>query len=63
MFWLNFYINRAGRKLPEKQLAKLEAEKDELRGIKKNFAALPILKYDCQSFSTCISLIKDLNVT
>jgi Protein of unknown function (DUF3175) len=31
MSMLNFYINRAGRKLPKKQLAVLERAKDELR--------------------------------
>lgn len=31
MSMLNFYINRAGRNLPEKQLHVLEKAKDELR--------------------------------
>ncbi|MBI3772107.1 MAG: DUF3175 domain-containing protein [Gammaproteobacteria bacterium] len=31
MSMLNFYINRAGRKLPPEQRARLEAAKDELR--------------------------------
>lgn len=31
MSMLNFYINRAGRKLPPAQKARLEAAKDELR--------------------------------
>jgi hypothetical protein len=31
MSMLNFYINRAGRQLPEQRLACLEAAKDELR--------------------------------
>ena len=31
MSMLNFYINRAGRKLPKKQRAVLERAKDELR--------------------------------
>ena len=33
MSMLNFYINRAGRKLPKKQLAVLERAKDELRRV------------------------------
>ena len=33
MSMLTFYINRAGRNLPEKRLARLEAAKDELRGL------------------------------
>jgi len=33
MSMLNFYINRAGRKLPAMQRARLEAAKDELRVI------------------------------
>ena len=31
MSMLNFYINRAGRKLPQAQRARLEAAKEELR--------------------------------
>jgi hypothetical protein len=31
MSMLTFYINRAGTQLPEQQLARLEAAKDELR--------------------------------
>jgi hypothetical protein len=31
MSMLNFYINRAGKKLPKERRAKLEAAKDELR--------------------------------
>lgn len=31
MSMLTFYINRAGRQLPEEQRARLEAAKDELR--------------------------------
>ena len=31
MSMLNFYINRAGRKLPKKRIAILERAKDELR--------------------------------
>ena len=31
MSMLNFYINRAGRKLPKARRARLEAAKDELR--------------------------------
>ncbi|MBA3033525.1 MAG: DUF3175 domain-containing protein [Gammaproteobacteria bacterium] len=31
MSMLNFYINRAGRQLPEQQRARLEAAKNELR--------------------------------
>ena len=33
MSMLNFYINRAGRNLPEPQRARLEAAKDELRAL------------------------------
>jgi hypothetical protein len=33
MSMLNFYINRAGNKLPEEQRAHLEAAKDELRAL------------------------------
>jgi hypothetical protein len=33
MSMLNFYINRAGRQLPEQRLACLEAAKDELRAL------------------------------
>lgn len=33
MSMLNFYINRAGKQLPKKQLATLEAAKDELRDL------------------------------
>lgn len=33
MSMLNFYINRAGRKLPAVQRARLEAAKDELRAL------------------------------
>lgn len=33
MSMLNFYINRAGRQLPSKQRARLEAAKDELRAL------------------------------
>jgi hypothetical protein len=33
MSMLNFYINRAGSKLPEEQRARLEAAKDELRAL------------------------------
>ncbi|HEC18912.1 MAG TPA: DUF3175 domain-containing protein [Gammaproteobacteria bacterium] len=33
MSMLNFYINRAGRKLPGKQRQRLEAAKDELRDL------------------------------
>jgi uncharacterized protein DUF3175 len=33
MSMLNFYINRAGRKLSEEQRARLEAAKDELRAL------------------------------
>ena len=33
MSMLNFYINRAGRGLPAKQRARLEAAKDELRSL------------------------------
>jgi hypothetical protein len=33
MSMLNFYINRAGGKLPSEQLAILEAAKDELRAL------------------------------
>lgn len=33
MSMLNFYINRAGRALPESRRAKLEAAKDELRDL------------------------------
>jgi hypothetical protein len=33
MSMLTFYINRAGRSLPEQQRAKLEAAKDELRAL------------------------------
>jgi hypothetical protein len=33
MSMLNFYINRAGRNLPEAQRARLEAAKDELRAL------------------------------
>ncbi len=33
MSMLNFYINRAGQKLPQKQRDRLEAAKDELRAL------------------------------
>lgn len=33
MSMLNFYINRAGRNLPERRRARLEAAEDELRGL------------------------------
>jgi hypothetical protein len=33
MSMLNFYINRAGRQLPEAQRRRLEAAKDELRAL------------------------------
>jgi hypothetical protein len=33
MSMLNFYINRAGRNLPKRQLAVLERAKDELRRV------------------------------
>jgi hypothetical protein len=33
MSMLNFYINRAGRNLPARQRARLEAAKDELRAL------------------------------
>lgn len=33
MSMLNFYINRAGRQLPARQRARLEAAKDELRAL------------------------------
>ena len=33
MSMLTFYINRAGRNLPEQRRAKLEAAKDELRAL------------------------------
>jgi hypothetical protein len=33
MSMLTFYINRAGRKLPRTQRARLEAAKDELRAV------------------------------
>jgi len=33
MSMLNFYINRAGKNLPQEQLATLEAAKDELRAL------------------------------
>jgi len=33
MSMLTFYINRAGKKLPKKQLEHLEAAKDELRAL------------------------------
>lgn len=33
MSMLNFYINRAGKQLPKKQLKALEAAKDELRDL------------------------------
>jgi len=33
MSMLNFYINRAGKKLPKAQRARLEASKDELRAL------------------------------
>jgi hypothetical protein len=33
MSMLTFYINRAGRQLPESQRARLEAAKDELRAL------------------------------
>jgi hypothetical protein len=33
MSMLNFYINRAGRKLPKRQRKTLEAAKDELRDL------------------------------
>ena len=33
MSMLTFYINRAGKKLPKKQLSRLEAAKDELRAL------------------------------
>jgi Protein of unknown function (DUF3175) len=33
MSMLNFYINRAGRSLPEDQYKRLEAAKDELRAL------------------------------
>jgi hypothetical protein len=33
MSMLTFYINRAGSRLPERQLARLEAAKGELRGL------------------------------
>lgn len=33
MSLLNFYINRAGKKLPKEQRAHLEAAKDELRAL------------------------------
>lgn len=33
MSMLNFYINRAGKKLPKERLARLEAAKDELRDL------------------------------
>ena len=33
MSMLTFYINRAGKQLPAKQLARLEAAKDELRDL------------------------------
>lgn len=33
MSMLNFYINRAGKNLPEKQLSVLEKAKDELRKV------------------------------
>ncbi len=35
MSMLNFYINRAGRTLPARQHARLEAAKDELRALFK----------------------------
>jgi hypothetical protein len=35
MSMLNFYINRAGRKLPRTQQRRLEAAKDELRSLYK----------------------------
>jgi len=33
MSMLNFYINRAGKNLPQKQKRVLEKSKDELRGV------------------------------
>jgi hypothetical protein len=33
MSMLTFYINRAGKKLPQEQRARLEAAKDELRAL------------------------------
>ncbi len=33
MSMLTFYINRAGKNLPKQRLEKLEAAKDELRGL------------------------------
>jgi len=33
MSMLNFYINRAGSKLPKRQLARLQAAKNELRSL------------------------------
>jgi hypothetical protein len=35
MSMLNFYINRAGKKLPQTQQRRLEAAKDELRSLYK----------------------------
>jgi hypothetical protein len=33
MSMLTFYVNRAGKQLPKRRLAKLEAAKDELRAL------------------------------
>jgi len=33
MSMLNFYINRAGKKLPQNQRARLQAAKNELRAL------------------------------
>jgi hypothetical protein len=35
MSMLNFYINRAGKKLPHNQRARLDSAKDELRALYK----------------------------
>lgn len=41
MSMLVFYINRAGKKLPKQRRARLEAAKDELRGLYKRALRSP----------------------
>jgi Protein of unknown function (DUF3175) len=41
MSMLNFYINRAGRKLPRARRARLEAAKDELRVLYRRSRRVP----------------------
>ncbi len=41
MSMLNFYINRAGDKLPKKQRTRLEVAKDELRALYKRPRRMP----------------------